>query len=641
MPRWSTTTDHQTSIRSSRKCEWLRSALAHHYNPDTGVENEIVVLATGIDQYLQEVFHHLAYYNGDDLISGEDFRLLCSVLGIPIHAAGEREPDEDETQDISHGLPRELHFKEFHKRLCGFFNVHMRNKRANSRLPVAVETEHIEREIRLRYPRVRRRKCVSFDLTKNGHSDMRTTRRPGPLVKRVHPSSFSLLDDETDSCPQGAVLQKLEVENASLRELVEDLRAALQGSDARCLALEVALRRQNGSITTKSVVEKKREARLSFQPGREWTARGIRHLLRELSLIRASRDGQLEEAMKFNQMLEAELGAAYQEGQLLEGALAWQREENRQIKRRAEAARAALARGLDLVRELQSQAAAVSTLQDRVKELEAELQSLRTTCICRTQQNPAPEPEYLVNPPPVMTEASLQHYHTGPEEPYIREEGLQRAVEGRAASDEEEEDRERKRDGQCCLVEMKKIMNRLPSCGRDCQKTAARHLIISQACLDDIIPSSSSLSQDLTGKNQCSRRQNCPDEGDGEAEKMMALPGKDLQLKQEEVEMLRMEVQMVETERVRLSLLEEKLTDTLTLLLQLHTKNISRRALGKIIIDTLQVCCKKGHGPSDGQQVLDILSLQLQSSELLMEEGGVRTDASGLRNSANPLLISC
>ena len=33
-------------------------------------------------------------------------------------------------------------------------------------------------------------------------------------------------------------------EAAALRELVEDLRSALQGSDARCLALEVALRQE-------------------------------------------------------------------------------------------------------------------------------------------------------------------------------------------------------------------------------------------------------------------------------------------------------------------------------------------------------------------------------------------------------------
>lgn len=35
-------------------------------------------------------------------------------------------------------------------------------------------------------------------------------------------------------------IAKLEEENGSLRELVEDMRAALQSSDARCLALQVS-----------------------------------------------------------------------------------------------------------------------------------------------------------------------------------------------------------------------------------------------------------------------------------------------------------------------------------------------------------------------------------------------------------------
>ena len=35
-------------------------------------------------------------------------------------------------------------------------------------------------------------------------------------------------------------IAKIEEENASLRELVEDMRAALQSSDARCLALQVS-----------------------------------------------------------------------------------------------------------------------------------------------------------------------------------------------------------------------------------------------------------------------------------------------------------------------------------------------------------------------------------------------------------------
>ena len=43
---------------------------------------------------------------------------------------------------------------------------------------------------------------------------------------------------------------------------------------------------------------------------------------------------------------------------------------------------------------------------------------------------------------------------------------LQRAVEGRAASDEEEEDREMREEGQCGLTEVKKHIGRLHGCGK-------------------------------------------------------------------------------------------------------------------------------------------------------------------------------
>lgn len=43
---------------------------------------------------------------------------------------------------------------------------------------------------------------------------------------------------------------------------------------------------------------------------------------------------------------------------------------------------------------------------------------------------------------------------------------LQRAVEGRAASDEEEEDREMREEGQCGLMEVKTHIGRLHGCGK-------------------------------------------------------------------------------------------------------------------------------------------------------------------------------
>lgn len=224
--------------RPARRTQWLLSALAHHYGLDRGVENEIVVLATGLDQYLQEVFHHLDC-RGAGRLPRADFRALCAVLGLRAEgaAAGEAARDgaagdasggdvttagdansglvaaegdtdaEEEARLALRAEPPELTFRQFHARLCGYFGT-----RAGSRLPRGALSEHIETQIRLRRPRRRRR---------------RPPRAPGP-------------DGGPDgSSADGERVARLEEENGSLRELVEDLRAALQSSDARCLALQV------------------------------------------------------------------------------------------------------------------------------------------------------------------------------------------------------------------------------------------------------------------------------------------------------------------------------------------------------------------------------------------------------------------
>ncbi|MBN3303382.1 EFCC1 protein, partial [Amia calva] len=638
-----------SSPRPARKSEWVRSALAHHYHPDPGAENEIVVLATGVDQYLQEIFHHLAYPDGDALVSGEDFRLLCAVLGVPTEgeAEGLEAGDGGEAPGVCAALPRELGFKDFHSRLCGYFRLRARGCGSGSRLLVSEETEHIEREIRLRWPRVRRRKCVSFDLSRDaaaGGTGRRSIRTSGSILKldKLH-RCCGESGEKTDGVdPQVAALTQLEVENASLRELVEDLRAALQGSDARCLALEVALRRDGGRQSTPGETHRTREA-LEAQGSPGW--RGTRALLKELELIRASRDGQLEEAVRFNQRLEEELRAANREAQQLEEAAARLQQENRQIKRKAEDARAALLSGLARVREIQGRAGLVPALQGQVRELEDELQEHRARCTCRTD---SPDQEGEVSANFESRSPSQRRSPTGGDESCSggAEEQLQRAVEGRAASDEEEEERGGG-EGRCCLLELKRLIGLLRCCAKGCQSSAARQLLLHQACfhcspLDSISPPAL---EQRAGRTRLSHgraeERERSEERESDLERLLCSVGKDLQLKQEEAEMLRLELQMLETERVRLSLLEEKLADTLTLLLQLHHQNVSRRALGKILMDTLDVCDKAGHGPAHSPQVLDTLCRQIQSCELLCPGSGSPAGTGQPRGSTNPLLISC
>ncbi|XP_041083350.1 EF-hand and coiled-coil domain-containing protein 1-like [Polyodon spathula] len=623
-----------SSVRPARRSEWLCSALAHHYKPDPGVGNEIVVLATGVDQYLQEIFHHLAFYSGDDLISDEDFKLLCSVLGLLEHLEVE-EAGGNETRGLCSGLPRELGFREFHSRLCGYFCLRSGGSQAETRLPLAAETEHVEREIRLRWPRVRRRKCVSFDLSKDRQSVKRTCQKSGSILK------LDKLHFCSDSGQQGAVQCRLEMENASLLELVEDLRSALQGSDARCLALEVAVRREKAAEPHGTSKQKPVEvpACRAARHHKGECCRGTRALLKELELIRASRDGQLEEAMRFNQRVEEELMAANQQIQQLEEAASRLQWENAEIKRKAEDARAALVNGLEKVREIQETARLVPCLQERIQELEAELQSYRFRAETPDEQVTSAVTLDPCSPPP-----SHRRSPTGRDESSLRagEEHLQRAVEGRAASDEEEEERGSE-EGQCCLLEVKRLLNQLSCCGRGCQSSAARQLLIAQASFHGNASACVAMTSELKGwSRRCHAR--LEDQGrssESELEKLLCSTGKDLQLQEEEAEMLRMELQMVETERVRLSLLEEKLADALTLLLQLRAQNISRRALGKILLDTLDLCSKAGHGPSHSPVVLDTLCQQLLSSELLAAEPAGQAGPEQPCSTTNSLIISC
>ncbi|XP_044073849.1 EF-hand and coiled-coil domain-containing protein 1 [Siniperca chuatsi] len=623
----------QPSPRAARKSEWLRSALAHHHCPDPGVDSEIVVLATGIDQYLQEVFHHLAYPNRNDTVSAEDFTALCVVLGLAGGKRtkkakegtgdGETHEEDEEFRNVCSGLPCQLSFKDFHSRLCGYFRVRSARRGTGEcawRLPVTEDTELVERQIRLRWPRVRRRKCVSFDLTRDQN---------GPVNRSVKGRTAG--DRESD-------------EVAALRELVEDLRSALQGSDARCLALEVALRRDrsrtrpppssfNSTVSTpttsitliqgKLVPTHRIKGQCSGAGGdgarRVARRRDIRDpLLRELKLIRSSRDGQLEEAIKFNECLEEELRWAYQAVRKLQGVESALRKENAQIRRRAEEAREALSSGLQRVRMIQEQAQSVPQLQSRISQLEAELHQYRSCCTC------VPEP------------TRQQMHPIGAEDACSKTECLQRAVEGRAASDEEEDDRGVREEGQCSLLEVKKHIGRLHGCGKGCQNHVV-HQLFSQSPLHD--KNLSSTLKDSRGR--CSRRGQNPEQPEGsrgfEKEKRP----------EEEEDKTRLE----EKEKTRLSFLEERLTDALTLLLQLRNKNVSRRVLGKIVMDTLDVCSRSGDGPSQVLQVADALCVRLSSRDLLGNGGDdeagesrekLPVPSSGCQaSSGSSLLISC
>lgn len=213
--------------RPARRTQWIVSTLAYHYGLDRGVENEIIVLATGLDQYLQEIFHHMDYQGGGK-IPVEDFNALCEVLGL------NKDADDAECAGGPVHLPDELTFRHFHARLCGYFSSQAGRHYENGRLLVERDSEHIETQIRLRSPLRRREKplCAAASSGPSAAGRHATGCRLGSCSKECYEEIVALEEAEDR-------ISKLEDENASLRELIEDMRAALQSSDARCLALQV------------------------------------------------------------------------------------------------------------------------------------------------------------------------------------------------------------------------------------------------------------------------------------------------------------------------------------------------------------------------------------------------------------------
>ncbi|XP_062356641.1 EF-hand and coiled-coil domain-containing protein 1 [Cinclus cinclus] len=593
--------------RPARRTQWLVSALAYHYGLDRGVENEIVVLATGLDQYLQEIFHHLDCA-GTGRIPGQDFRTLCQVLGL------EEAAEPEECAGLWDGLSAELTFRQFHARLCGHFS-----SRAGPRLPLGRESEHIETQIRLRSPRRRHRPAEP------------ERRPPGPCSRECYEEIVALEQAEDR-------IAKLEEENGSLRELVEDMRAALQSSDARCLALQVALRKSHASH--------KEEGSCFLGSKRPLTQKHsqtkcLQSVLKETELMRSSRDGQTEEAIRFNQELEKELKSSQEALVSLEDCNRNLKREQAEMRRKVEEARHAVLNSLGKVKELEVRANEVPHLQGYIQQLESQLQHYRLALErSHLGQQSSPEQQegaamprgthgVAVAPRDRRSPAGITHH---------AEDELLLSVEGQAASDQE--DKQCPGDPTPQLDHTKDSPAKLPCCGSGCDEKTWRKLLsyLETSSTDgkdhgELSGTVSPLTEhpELKG-HQEKRLETSMEEVKG------PLLG-ELQQKVEETEMLKLELQMLETERVRLSLVEEKLMDVLQLLQQLRDLNISKRALGKILLSTLESCHDPQPGKAQLLEVLDTLQQELTACELLHKQP--MEQAQSPRSLSNTLVISC
>nr|XP_009939258.1 PREDICTED: EF-hand and coiled-coil domain-containing protein 1 [Opisthocomus hoazin] len=195
------------------------------------------------------------------------------------------------------------------------------------------------------------------------------------------------------------------------------------------------------------------------------------------------------------------------------------------------------------------------------------------------------------------------------------------SVEGQASSEEEEEIGAGDQVPQ--MEQMKKTLAKLPCCDGGCDekmwKKLMSHMETTTADGYDAAPA------ELTEKivqltEQLELKGHEVKKLETNMEEMKGPLLGELQQKVEETELLKMELQMLETERVRLSLVEEKLMDVLQLLQQLRDLNISKRALGKILLSTLESCCDPQPGKARLFEVLDTLYQELTACELLQSQ---------------------
>ncbi|XP_074908641.1 EF-hand and coiled-coil domain-containing protein 1 isoform X2 [Buteo buteo] len=577
--------------RPARRTQWLVSALAYHYGLDRGVENEIVVLATGLDQYLQEIFHHLDCA-GAGRIPGEDFRTLCQVLGLEEEAAAaaEAEADPEECAGLWDGLSAELTFRQFHARLCGYFSTKAGSapRRAVPRLPLGRESEHIETQIRLRSPRRRREPAGPGAAGRPGGGGggmggpAAERRAAGPCSRECYEEIVALERAEDR-------IAKLEEENGSLRELVEDMRAALQSSDARCLALQVGLRKSHANHKEEGTcfIGSKRPLMQNHSQ-----TKCLQSVLKEVELIRSSRDGQIEEAIRFNQELERELKSSQEALINLEDCNRNLKREQAEMRKKVEEARHAVLNSLSKVKELEVKANEVPHLQMYIQQLESELQHYRTE-IVRFQLPSRSSPdqkEGAALPGGRYCLSVVQQDRrspTGGAGISENEDQLFRSVEGQAASDEEEEKWAGDQPPQ--VDQMKKILAKLPCCGSGCDEKMWKKLM-------------SYLETTNT---------------DGYETAPVEIAERITQLT-EQLELKGHEVKKLETN------MEE---------------NISKRALGKILLSTLESCRDPQPGKAHLFEVLDTLYHELTACELLQSQPLEK--AQSCQSLSNPLVISC
>ncbi|XP_064101640.1 uncharacterized protein LOC135212152 [Macrobrachium nipponense] len=270
---------------------WLKSALTYNLEVPEFPRNEVVVLALGIDQYIEEVFRYLDH-SGEGKVHVEDFKALCNVLGLKDKDKEEQKSYSKRCQCMGSNLtlngsasnpqmnadssrenecPIHLSFTEFHNNLCESFIMGAKTESIiplASRRPTNPKLVTSVVQVQRRYDVLDNiAKCldeVSAGLDADENKMIAECPAAGVVCCKCQQSALQQqhvdknsnialqpVDSEHAFLKKQVLLQQQELQ--CLREVIEDMRVALQSSDAENLALQVKTLRSHGPSLGSSI----------------------------------------------------------------------------------------------------------------------------------------------------------------------------------------------------------------------------------------------------------------------------------------------------------------------------------------------------------------------------------------------------
>ncbi|KAG8556833.1 hypothetical protein GDO81_018221 [Engystomops pustulosus] len=357
---------------------------------------------------------------------------------------------------------------------------------------------------------------------------------------------------------------------------------------------------------------------------------------REINVIQSPKNEQIQEMTKAKKDLEEKLNKTQKVLVCIEESNQQLLSEQAEMRRRVEDARQAVLACYSKVKDLEEKSRKVPVLQMHIDQLETQLQYYRSG---ETIMNMTKPEQKVTTLKPYQSLAKTERRSSTEDRhaDHNAEDQIFRSVEGQAASDEEED--KWARDPADAL---QGIFSSLSCCVNGCEDRRIWKLLTDIIGTDVIDPRDvpgllveriSNLTEELTIKEQEMR--------DLEVlmEEIKEPFIEELERKVEDIELLRIDLQMLETERVRLSLVEEKLLDVLQLLQQLRDMEIPHQELGRVLLNTLERCREPQHGKEHIFDVLDTLYHELSVCELLHHQHNEEEDSG--QSLAGSIVISC